>query len=270
MGLTDSAAQPSRRRRVEPWRHGLRGNQQGNFPPMRSSIVCSGSIRSRASACSTCPPAPDGRRGSLPDGAPPPSGPTSLPSCSMPPALGRQPKAWPLTTASQTRADAVRARRVRCRGLDLRSDVRQSSRGRGIRVARVVRPGGRVALATWSPDGNVFGMFKVMRAYMPAPAVPAPPTPFAWGRPERVRELLGDAFSLRFEQGTSFIVSPPAEAAWQTFSTDTDRRASCTRASTSIDGRRSVTTSSRSTPVSPTIPRRLRAGDYLVTVGTRR
>jgi SAM-dependent methyltransferase len=86
-------------------------------------------------------------------------------------------------------------------------------------LARVVRPGGRIALATWTSDGNVFGMFKVMRAYMPAPPDPAPPTPFAWGRPERVRELLGDAFSLRFEKGTSFYREPTAEAAWQTFST---------------------------------------------------
>ena len=86
-------------------------------------------------------------------------------------------------------------------------------------LARVVRPGGRIALANWTPDGNVFGMFKVMRAYMPAPPVPAPPSPFAWGRPERVRELLGDAFDLRFEKGTSFYREPSPEAAWHTFST---------------------------------------------------
>ena len=86
-------------------------------------------------------------------------------------------------------------------------------------LARVVRPGGRIALANWTPDGNVFGMFKVMRAYMPAPALPAPPSPFAWGRPERVRELLGEAFDLRFEQGTSFYREPSPAAAWHTFST---------------------------------------------------
>ena len=86
-------------------------------------------------------------------------------------------------------------------------------------LARVVRPGGRIALSTWAPDGNVFGMFQVMRAYMPAPPSPAPPSPFAWGRPERVRELLGDAFDLRFENGTSFYREPSPEAAWHTFST---------------------------------------------------
>ena len=86
-------------------------------------------------------------------------------------------------------------------------------------LARVVRPAGRIALANWTPDGNVFGMFKVMKAYMPAPPFPAPPSPFAWGRPERVRELLGDAFDLRFEKGTSFYREPSPETAWHTFST---------------------------------------------------
>ena len=86
-------------------------------------------------------------------------------------------------------------------------------------LARVVRPGGRIALANWTPDGNVFGMFKVMKAYMPAPSFPAPPSPFAWGLRSRVRELLGDAFDLRFENGTSFYREPSAEAAWHTFST---------------------------------------------------
>ena len=86
-------------------------------------------------------------------------------------------------------------------------------------LARVVRPGGRIALATWAPDGAVFGMFQVMRAFMPAAPDPAPPSPFAWGEPARIRELLGEAFDLRFEQGTSFYREPSPEAAWHTFST---------------------------------------------------
>ena len=54
----------------------------------------------------------------------------------------------------------------------------------------LLRPGGRIALANWTPDGNVYGMFKVMRAYMPPPTFPGPPSPFAWGRRDRVDELL--------------------------------------------------------------------------------
>ena len=90
---------------------------------------------------------------------------------------------------------------IRCRHFDIRRHVRQRPEAAASELARVVRPGGRIALSTWAPDGTVFGMFQVMRAYMPAPPPPAPPSPFAWGRPERIRELLGEAFDLRFENG---------------------------------------------------------------------
>jgi hypothetical protein len=81
----------------------------------------------------------------------------------------------------------------------------------------VCRKGGRIALTTWTPDGNVFGMFKVMKRYLPAPPNPAPPSPFEWGRTERIRELLGTAFELRFEEGVSYYREPSPEAAWETF-----------------------------------------------------
>jgi SAM-dependent methyltransferase len=86
-------------------------------------------------------------------------------------------------------------------------------------LARVTRKGGRIALTTWSPDGNVFEMFKVMKAYMAPLPDPAPPSPLEWGRPERVRELLGKDFDLKFERDTSFYREPSGEAAWQKFST---------------------------------------------------
>lgn len=84
-------------------------------------------------------------------------------------------------------------------------------------LARVCRPGGRMVLAVWTPDGNVFEMFKVIKGYMAPPEGTPPPSPFEWGKPDRVRELLGDAFDLRFERGTSFYHEPNAMAAWQTF-----------------------------------------------------
>lgn len=85
-------------------------------------------------------------------------------------------------------------------------------------LARVTRKGGRVALTTWLPDSNLFKMFMVMKPYMPPPPNPAPPSPFEWGKQERVRKLLGDAFDLRFERGTSYYREPSGEAAWNTFS----------------------------------------------------
>jgi SAM-dependent methyltransferase len=86
-------------------------------------------------------------------------------------------------------------------------------------LARVCRPGGRIALTTWLQDGNLFKMFQVMKRYMPPPPLPAPPSPFEWGNPERVRDLLASAFDLKFERGVSYYREPSAEAAWETFST---------------------------------------------------
>ena len=86
-------------------------------------------------------------------------------------------------------------------------------------IARVCRKGGRVALTTWTTNGNIYKMFQVMKRYMPPPQSPAPPSPFDWGRTERVRQLLGSAFDLRFEIGVSYYREPCGEAAWNTFST---------------------------------------------------
>ena len=85
-------------------------------------------------------------------------------------------------------------------------------------LARICRPGGRIALTTWLSDSNLFKMFMVMKPYMQPPPAPAPPSPFEWGKADRIRELLGDAFDLKFEKGTSFYREPNGEAAWLTFS----------------------------------------------------
>jgi hypothetical protein len=61
-------------------------------------------------------------------------------------------------------------------------------------------------------------MFKVIKTYMAPPAGESPPSPFEWGRPERVRALLGDAFELQFERDTSYYREPDARSAWKTFS----------------------------------------------------
>lgn len=84
-------------------------------------------------------------------------------------------------------------------------------------IARVCRKGGRVALTTWLPDSNVFEMFRVMRAYMPAPPTPAPPSPFEWGRRERIEELFGAHFDLAFERGETIYYDSSGDAVWNAF-----------------------------------------------------
>jgi SAM-dependent methyltransferase len=81
-------------------------------------------------------------------------------------------------------------------------------------LARVVRPGGRIVLSTWKDDGNVAAMFGVMRPFMPTPP-PSASSPFAWGRRERLRELLGGSFELAFEEGTNHYRYPSGEQAWK-------------------------------------------------------
>jgi SAM-dependent methyltransferase len=85
-------------------------------------------------------------------------------------------------------------------------------------LARVVRKGGRLALTTWVSDSNLFKMFQVMKRYMPPPPTPAPRSPFEWGNTDRIRELLGADFDLKFERAVSYYREPTAEAAWETFS----------------------------------------------------
>jgi len=86
----------------------------------------------------------------------------------------------------------------------------------GGELARVTKPGGRIALANWTPTGGLAKMFAVMAPYMPAPP---PSSPFAWGDEARVTELLGEAFELQLEEHVSTLRVPSGEAYWELFST---------------------------------------------------
>jgi SAM-dependent methyltransferase len=84
-------------------------------------------------------------------------------------------------------------------------------------LTRVCKKGGRIGLLTWQPGGAVEGLFGVMRPYLPLPLSPVPPSPFEWGRRERVQALLANAFSLKFETGTTTLRAPSGQAAWDLF-----------------------------------------------------
>jgi ubiquinone/menaquinone biosynthesis C-methylase UbiE len=58
-------------------------------------------------------------------------------------------------------------------------------------LLRVVRPGGRIGLINWTPDGFIGQMFAAMKPYAPPPPPGATPPP-RWGDEEHVRSLLGD------------------------------------------------------------------------------
>ena len=82
-------------------------------------------------------------------------------------------------------------------------------------LARVTRPGGRIALANWTPTGGLARMFAVMAPFMPAPP---PSNPFDWGDEARVHQLLGDWFELSVEEHVSTLRLPSGEAYWELFS----------------------------------------------------
>ena len=60
-------------------------------------------------------------------------------------------------------------------------------------LLRVCRPGGKIGLLSWTPDGFFRDMGRVMGTYAPAPAGLQPPA--LWGTEKRVRELLGSAIT---------------------------------------------------------------------------
>jgi SAM-dependent methyltransferase len=82
-------------------------------------------------------------------------------------------------------------------------------------LARVCRKGGRLGLTTWPPDGTVAQLVReVLAKYRPSSSDTPPPSPFDWGVSDRVRELLGQCFDLRFEKGCTVLREPSAERIW--------------------------------------------------------
>jgi SAM-dependent methyltransferase len=67
-------------------------------------------------------------------------------------------------------------------------------------IARVLRPGGRLAIASWTPEGITGAFFRTMGRYLPAPPPPAEP-PLLWGSESHVAELFEDTgVELGFER----------------------------------------------------------------------
>jgi SAM-dependent methyltransferase len=75
-------------------------------------------------------------------------------------------------------------------------------------LLRVCRPGGRIAMANWTPDGFGGAFFRLLARHATEPPAAEPPAgpavpATAWGDPGHVRGLLGDAVAeLRCEPRT--------------------------------------------------------------------
>ena len=60
-------------------------------------------------------------------------------------------------------------------------------------LLRVCRPGGRIGMANWTPDGYIGAMFNIVSEHAPPP--PGVDPPALWGTGGRLRELFGDRIS---------------------------------------------------------------------------
>jgi SAM-dependent methyltransferase len=58
-------------------------------------------------------------------------------------------------------------------------------------MVRVCRPGGTIALLSWTPEGMIGALFRTMGPFAPAPPPGAQPPPL-WGSEEHLGELFGD------------------------------------------------------------------------------
>jgi SAM-dependent methyltransferase len=78
-------------------------------------------------------------------------------------------------------------------------------------LARVCRPGGRVAMANWTPSGFIGQLFKITSQHVQPPQMPSP---LLWGDEATVRERLREGFTdlqcVRRELTMSFPMPPPA------------------------------------------------------------
>jgi ubiquinone/menaquinone biosynthesis C-methylase UbiE len=60
-------------------------------------------------------------------------------------------------------------------------------------LLRVCRPGGTIALASWTPDGFIGELFRTVGAHVPPPA--GVPSPMLWGTEGHLRELFADCIA---------------------------------------------------------------------------
>jgi SAM-dependent methyltransferase len=80
-------------------------------------------------------------------------------------------------------------------------------------LLRVCRPGGTIALASWTFEGFIGALFRTVAAHVPPPAGVL--SPMLWGSETYLRELLGDGiaslevtertFTWRFESAEDFV-----------------------------------------------------------------
>ena len=83
-------------------------------------------------------------------------------------------------------------------------------------LLRVCRPGGRIGLACWTPEGFTGRWFRASSKYLPPPPEGVRP-PIQWGTEERVRELLGAGVSSLRMNRRDFVFRFRSPEDWLTY-----------------------------------------------------
>ena len=83
-------------------------------------------------------------------------------------------------------------------------------------LVRVCRPGGRIGLMSFTPDGLGGRFFATLAQYLPPPPLDATP-PLLWGDEDHVRALFGDSVHLELERRTYVERAASSEAYYELF-----------------------------------------------------
>lgn len=83
-------------------------------------------------------------------------------------------------------------------------------------LVRVCKPGGRIGVMSWTPEGFVGQMFSAMKPYVPAPPPGASPPPL-WGDEDHVRALFGDRVDITTRRATLAVTHFPTGAAFRDY-----------------------------------------------------
>jgi ubiquinone/menaquinone biosynthesis C-methylase UbiE len=75
-------------------------------------------------------------------------------------------------------------------------------------LLRVSRPGGKIGLVNWTPDGLIGHMFRAVGKHVPPPPGIKPPP--LWGTEERLRELFGEGISSLQTTRRSYVFRYPS------------------------------------------------------------
>ncbi|MGH2935283.1 MAG: class I SAM-dependent methyltransferase [Gaiellaceae bacterium] len=132
-------------------------------------------------------------------------------------------------------------------------------------LARVLRPGGRMVLCSWSEDSAVTRVLRTTASYLPAPPAFVDP-PWLWGSEQHVRALFaGTGTELGFERGVAAFPAFDSVDDYIEYHSTRFGPLMAARAATEADGRWPVLRSRLRE-----LHEGLRSADYLLTLGQKK